>query len=223
MVAAAVAGTVALTVADTPDTEIAATPTPVATAAAPTPAPDEAAEALKATPLDVAKVREDPALSKRLHPDAVLLRAWSVPGLEGDVYLTENRGQWCLSVPDPLTDQPQLERGSTCAEPEGTISLTLGAFYVAVVAEPARTPEIRYPDGSVGQVTPAEGGLLVLTDLPEGGSVALFSEEGRPRLDGVPLRCDDGRLLFPEIGLLPDPALCDTPPPTPRPPEKARP
>ena len=146
MAVAAAAAYAALVISgDTPDREIAATPTPVATAAAPTPAADEAPRALKMTPLEVVKVREDPALSERLHPDAELVRAWSVPELKGDVYLTTTDGKWCLSVPDPLTDLPQMERGSTCGEPERTISLRLGGYVVAVVVDPARTPEVRYP------------------------------------------------------------------------------
>ena len=64
--------------------------------------------------LDVDKLRDTPAVIDDLSSGGELARAWSVPTLRGDVHLIRKPAEWCLSVPDPLTDQPNLERGKAC-------------------------------------------------------------------------------------------------------------
>jgi hypothetical protein len=104
-----------------PDPEVAATPavelTPTATAPVvqvPTPRAIPHIDDLTATPV----APDDPSLREALSlldPSHKVVRAWSVPGLKGHVLLTRKGEQWCLSAPDPLTDQPDAERGMSCA------------------------------------------------------------------------------------------------------------
>lgn len=68
---------------------------------------------LRATPV----AADDPSLKEALslmgdRHDVV--RAWKVRGLQGHVLLTHKGAQWCLSIPDPLTDHPDAERGVAC-------------------------------------------------------------------------------------------------------------
>jgi hypothetical protein len=138
--------------------EVAATPTatqPAPTVAftpTPTPARLRSREIPKLsskelTPTPVAP--DDPALREAtslMNPAHVVVKAWYVPGLKGHVLLTRNGDEWCFSAPDPLTDQPDVERGVGCApaarhEKHGDY---IGIGNVIVTLAPgADTPEIR--------------------------------------------------------------------------------
>ncbi len=97
-------------VAATPTVAFTPTPAPT-TPATPTPTPDAApAKLQKAERVDP----HDPALAPLLNSGSVIVRAWNVPEYKGHVILSRRGSEWCLSAPDPLTDQPDIERGSTC-------------------------------------------------------------------------------------------------------------
>jgi hypothetical protein len=68
---------------------------------------------LRATPVAPGDSSLKEALSL-LDESHRVVRAWKVRGLEGHVLLTRKGAQWCLSVPDPLTDHPDAERGVGC-------------------------------------------------------------------------------------------------------------
>ena len=117
LAAAAIAVAVALVFSlDSPEPEIeaVATPTATATVATPTPAPVVSNTAVK--PLDVADLLATKAVRDDLASGGELVRAWKVPALRGNVHLIRKPDGWCISVPDPLTDQPNLERGKTCTD-----------------------------------------------------------------------------------------------------------
>lgn len=68
---------------------------------------------LRATPV----APDDPSLKEALSlldDRHEVVRAWKVRGLQGHVLLTRKGVQWCLSIPDPLADQPDAERGVGC-------------------------------------------------------------------------------------------------------------
>jgi hypothetical protein len=109
-------------------------------------------------------------------------RAWSVPGLGGDVHLVQDHGRSCLSAPDPNTAKPQVERAVGCtgharSERFG-VSLTIGTSYLAVVADDVAAPLVRAPSGVEHTVRPT-GGLVALADAPDGTVITRFDTEGR--------------------------------------------
>lgn len=67
-----------------------------------------------ARPVDVADLRDTEPVRQDLASGGELVRAWKVSALEGHVHLIRKPDEWCLSVPDPLTDHPEIERGKTC-------------------------------------------------------------------------------------------------------------
>jgi hypothetical protein len=71
------------------------------------------AEDLRAVPV----APDDPGLEEALSlldTKHRVVGAWRVRGLQGHVLLTRKGAEWCLSAPDPLTDQPDVERGVGC-------------------------------------------------------------------------------------------------------------
>lgn len=68
------------------------------------------------TPVPVAELRDTEAVQADLASGGELARAWKVPALKGHVHLIRTSDGWCLSVPDPLTNQPEIERGKTCTD-----------------------------------------------------------------------------------------------------------
>jgi hypothetical protein len=91
-----------------------------------------------------------------------------VRGLEGHVLLTRKRAQWCLSVPDPLTDHPDAERGVGCV-PDSRFQRR-GA-YVGLGA----------PDGRGGSLSPSNGP----EDDPDPAGIALAGRLRGPRANSV--------------------------------------
>ena len=232
----------ALSVTDAPpDREVAVTPTPTPASAwpPPVPTPDPAAKAkvLRATPVDLdalakrtwvrdvlgggsrSMIRERMKVPPALH-EPRLVGAWSVEALKGEVLLVDDGTLRCLSVPDPLTQHPQVERGSTCAPSDRWISLGMGATWAGVVDPGTRAPVLRQPDGSREDLDGSPG--LVVVDRPPGTRVTLFDVRGKGRGDSapgvrVPYRCADGRQFQFDSRLpLPTTDPCLEPPPTPR-------
>jgi hypothetical protein len=143
---AAIAAAVAfLLFVASPEPEIEAVATPVATASptptvatgsSPTPAP--AVSNTRVRPRDVAKLRDTRPVLDDLASGGELVRAWAVPALRGNVHLIRKPDAWCISVPDPLADQPDLERGKTCTDPatfqRGGIQIGIGATSISLGA-----------------------------------------------------------------------------------------
>ena len=102
----------------------------------------------------------------------------------------------CLSVPDPLSQHPQIERGSTCAASDRWISLGMGRQWVGVVDRGTRAPVLRQPDGSREDLD-GSSGLVVVQQAPD-SRVTLFDARGKGRGDSgrgetIPWSCGDGR------------------------------
>jgi|SRR5690242_11291357 hypothetical protein len=155
-----------------PAREVAATPAPTMTptVAFSTPAPETGPARLPPTP--TAKLQkaervnpDDPALKALLNPDSEIVRAWSVPEFKGHVILSRRGTDWCLSVPDPASDQPDIERGMTCA-PDARfqsrgIETNIGGNEAEVAPTHPGTAEATGPDGKTRTVK-VHGGELVL-------------------------------------------------------------
>jgi hypothetical protein len=135
--------------AQRPANEVAATPT-VAFTPTPTPTPMPEipaidAKDLRPTPVDPRAPSLKDATSL-MNPANVVVKAWYVPGLKGHVLLTRKGDEYCFSAPDPLTDQPDVERGVTCAPPARRAKHGdyIGIGNVIITLAPgADTPEIR--------------------------------------------------------------------------------
>lgn len=156
LLVAAAAGAALLVIRDRdaqrPASEVPATPTAtVVFTATPEPTRFQAPEipklsAKELTPTPVAP--DDPALKDAtsfLRPGTVVVKAWFVPGLKGHVLLTRNGNEFCFSAPDPLTDQPDVERGVGCTPParRKTHGDYIGIGNVVVKLAPgADTPDI---------------------------------------------------------------------------------
>ena len=133
-----------------------ATPTPTATPDAPAPAKLQKAERVSPT---------DPALEGVLRPGDEIVRAWLVPEYKGHVILSRRGTDWCLSAPDPATDQPDIERGSTCVPDarfqKNGIWLGIGENTMEVAPTHGGTAQATGPDGKTRTVK-LHGGKLVL-------------------------------------------------------------
>ena len=152
-----------------PASEVAATPTaaqpvptveftPTPSATPDTPAPAKLQKAERVSP-------DDPSLNGLLGPGATIVRAWSVPEYKGHVILSRRGTDWCLSVPDPVSEQPDIERGSTCA-PDARfrsrgIELNIGGNDVEIGLTHGGSAEATGPDGKTYTVK-LHGGKLVL-------------------------------------------------------------
>jgi hypothetical protein len=170
-----------------PAREVAATPT--ATVAFTTPPPHTGPARLPVTPKQTvpapgqpappaAKLRAakrvspgDPGLKSLLNPNADIVRAWSVPEYRGHVILSRRGTDWCLSAPDPASDQPDIERGSTCTSDarfqSRGIEIGIGGNHVAVAPTHGGTAQATGPDGKTYTVK-LHGGELALSHGIEG-------------------------------------------------------
>lgn len=138
-------------------------------------------ELAEATPV----ATNSPALKNLLGGSPEIVRAWYVPKLQGHVILSRRsetpyppgtepprqrpllQGRdWCLSAPDPLADQPDIERGSTCG-PSQSIQLGIGSTSIIFVPEGTNPPELTNPDGTRETLQPTQG-LVVILSRPEG-------------------------------------------------------
>jgi hypothetical protein len=163
-------------------------------------------------------VRERFKLPPARHAPEVV-GAWSVAELEGEVLLVDDGGVRCLSVPDPLSHLPQIERGSTCAASDRWISLGMGETWVGVVDPGTRAPVLRQPDGSRTDLDGSSG--LAVVQQVSGSRVTLFDTRGKGRGDSgrsepIPWSCDDGRRFQFDARGLPKTDPCLEPAPTPR-------
>ena len=186
--------------ASEPRDEVAATPTPAPTVAfTATPAPNQTPPPVpprhKNGPLELAAALPvapgAPALKGLLGGSPEIVRAWYVRKLKGHVILSRRaetpspgngaepqlherlmRGRvWCLSAPDPLTDEPDIERGSTCG-PSQEIQLGIGSTTVVFVPEGTMPPELTNSDGTKEPLRPTEG-LVVILSRPDGSRLDL--------------------------------------------------
>jgi hypothetical protein len=135
----------------------------------------------------VAGVRDEPAVTQLMRaagPDAVLARAWSVPVLGGNVYLVRAGETSCLSVPDPATAEPDLERAEACGVSAFGTSLSVGGSYVAIVAPHAADPVLKEPGAGERRLVPTAG-LVAVDDAPDGSTVTLFDGDGHSRTEGI--------------------------------------
>jgi hypothetical protein len=142
--------------AATPAPTIVSTPTPNTTPEPP-PAKLRKAERMPA---------DDPGLRALLGPGHTVVRAWSVPEYKGHVILSRKGDEWCLSAPDPATNQPDIERGVGCVpdarfQSKG-VELTIGGNRVAVAPTHGGTAEATGPDGKTYTVK-LHGGELVFS------------------------------------------------------------
>jgi hypothetical protein len=161
-----------------PTTPPAATPAPeTTTPPAATPAPDT-------TPAKLQKAErvssDDPGLQGLLGPDHTIVRAWSVPEYKGHVILSRKGDEWCLSAPDPAADQPDIERGSTCApdarfQSKG-IWLGIGENTMEVAPTHGGTAQATGPDGKTRTVK-LHGGELAFAHGLEGVEYRLVQIE----------------------------------------------
>jgi hypothetical protein len=143
-------------IATQPEPTVVFTPTPSATPDIPAPAKLQAAK--RVSP-------DDPALQGLLGPGATVMRAWSVPEFKGHVILARSGTDWCLSMPDPVSTQPDIERGSTC-QPDARfrsrgIKIGMGGNDVEVGLTHPGTAEATGPDGKTHTVK-LHGGELVI-------------------------------------------------------------
>ena len=200
------------------------TATPVATATVhtvkvepqPIPATLAKPEIVKARPVEdgVALFQREGGASGRLE------RAWSTPWLQGPrahVFLLRKGSDWCLSVPDPATNQPG-DRGVGCS-PDSEfkrfgISNTIGATYVAVVAPGAPAPTYRLPDGRHKTLEPAEGGLVAISNVEPGSAISLHDRSAKRRTDSFPApvarnlhHCSDGTMRLIPASVAVDPCV----------------
>ena len=194
------------------------------------------AKVLRATPVDLdalakrkwvrdvlgggsrSMIRERMKVPPALH-EPRLVGAWSVDDLKGEVLLVDDGTLRCLSAPDPLTEHPQIERGSTCAPSDRWISLGMGETWVGVVDPGTRAPVLRQPDGSREDLD-GSSGLVVVQQAP-GSRVTLFDARGKGRGDSgrgqtIPWSCGDGRRFDFDARRLPKTDPCLEPAPTPR-------
>lgn len=150
--------------------EVSATPTPaptvvVTTTPVPGFTPEQRASGLSTLAEATAVAPDSPALEGLLGGDQQIERAWFVPELKGHVILSRKDGKWCLSAPDPLTQEPDIERGSTCG-PSEAIELGIGTTDVLIVPEGAKPPVLTTAAGETETLEPVEGGLVVIVGRP---------------------------------------------------------
>ncbi len=119
-------------------------------------------------------------------------RAVAVPG--GTAYfIPKSGGGWCVTGPDPATDDPQREYASTCVSDVtfGTRGITLrvgtGAQSYLVSAPPAgaSAPTVTAADGTPRDVRAADGVALV-TGIEAGDTVVTHDSDDRPHESAVP-------------------------------------
>jgi hypothetical protein len=134
--------------------EVAATPTPPQQ----TPQADGSLKLAAAVPV----APDDPALDGLLGNTQQIVRAWEVRKLKGHVILSRRGGEWCLSAPDPATNEPDIERGSTCNS-DDAIELGIGSTNVIVVPDGTKPPEITGADGKTEPLQPTDGLVVILS------------------------------------------------------------
>lgn len=172
--------------------EVVATPTVTWKAAAPT-TPGAISPATQAdanpggAPARVELLAEPGAtLSALLNPKHRILQAWWVPEMDGHVLVSDLEGTRCISIPDRVSPQPDIERGLTCGRTDRFgLSIRVGNDYAALPnPHAARPPMLKLPDGTRRTIEPGAGGLIAFVALPTGSSVSLYDAEGNRRTHG---------------------------------------
>src|SRR5262245_35488942 len=137
-----------------PAREVAATPAPTTTPV-PTPPPGVAPAIPTRPPADqlqkADRIRiDDPSLKDLVGAEQTIVRAWIVPEFQGHVILSRKGRLWCLSMPDPASAQPDVQRAESCTggsfEREG-IALFSGDYYAEVAPTHGGTARGTGPDG----------------------------------------------------------------------------
>jgi hypothetical protein len=192
--------------------------------ASPAPAPEETAKpnasthTVRITPLPprpharfrivqatvMARAQAEAAYAGAAHTSAdegTLLRAWSVPGVDGAaVFLTRRNNGLCVSTREPPAgDFPgQWAAGCNGKGPfrrSGT-SLVVGDTYVAVTGTKSVTPTYRLPNGMKRTLRVGDGGLVMIQGAPEGAQVAISDYVTKIELPrDVRYQCSDGTAL----------------------------
>jgi hypothetical protein len=186
--------------ADGPQDEVvAASPTPTvgfATTPAPGQTPPPVSPSHADGPVELAAAvpvaPDSSALDGLIGGSPEIVRAWYVRRLKGHVILSRRQAVppppgtepeplgherlttgrvWCLSAPDPATDEPDIERGSTCGASQA-IELGIGSTQVVHVPDDAEAPQLTLPDGTEQTLQPTQG-LVVILSRPDGSRVNL--------------------------------------------------
>lgn len=156
----------------------------------------------------------------RLGRTADLTRAWATPAFGGTAYLMRDSEQWCLTAPDPATNQPDNERAWTCS-PKALferfgIALTVGDNYIAALPRGVRHPTLRLPGKKPRALVPSANGVVVLSGLPAGATITTYDDSGRTRSSRIlptQLRlweCEDGSQQLADVDA-PDPCRRGSP------------
>ncbi|WP_320670958.1 hypothetical protein [Patulibacter defluvii] len=151
----------------------------------------QAAPILDRPVVSIAQLRRDlPDVAARTRrPD--LARAVSVPG--GRAYLIFKGSEWCLYGPDPATDHPQEEYGSTCATGVdftkwGLVSIMgQGAQGYALVAPAGGAPAPTITTSAGKERTlQVDRGVALVVGIEPGDTVTSYSADGESREIEVP-------------------------------------
>lgn len=112
----------------------------------------------------------------------------------GDAYLYGNAAGWCLTIPDPLSSRPEVERGVSCVSMRdferfgiaGALSNEREGTYVAAIPQGVRPPELTVGNGRPRALVPSDIGVVVV-DAEGRSTVTRFDREGRRFVDPVVL------------------------------------
>lgn len=110
----------------------------------------------------------------------------------GDAYLYGNAAGWCMTIPDPLSSQPEVERGVTCVSMRdferygiaGALANDREGTYVAAIPQGARPPELTVGQGTPRALVPSDIGIVVV-DVEGPSTVTRFDRDGRRFVDPV--------------------------------------
>lgn len=124
--------------------------------------------------------------SSRLGPgsgaDLQRVRSFRAPG--GTAYLVPTARGWCLRVPDPRSEDPELEYGLSCrtdAEFRRVgIATQVGPTFVGAVAEGVRAPTLTLPDGTVRTARTDRLGVAVTQGAAVGAVYRQYARRGPP-------------------------------------------
>lgn len=112
----------------------------------------------------------------------------------GDAYLYGNAAGWCLTIPDPTSSRPEVERGVSCVRMRDFERFGIAAglaneregTYVAAIPQGVRPPELTLGGGRPRPLVPSDIGVVVL-DAEGPSTVTRFDREGRRFVDPVVL------------------------------------
>ncbi|MEV4422704.1 hypothetical protein AB0L40_22420 [Patulibacter sp. NPDC049589] len=123
---------------------------------------------------------------------ATITRGHEIPTSAGPAYLYGNAAGQCLTVPDPASPEPAVERGVTClpAAELGRFGITLvlgtddESFYVAAIPQGVRAPVLRTESGETRTLEPSGAGVVTVK-ATEPSVVTRFDRDGATREDAL--------------------------------------